>query len=586
MEYYYTEEKNIQMLIYLMKAHGIKKVIASPGTTNVTFVASIQQDSFFEIYSVADERSAAYMACGLAAESGEPVALSCTGATASRNYVPGLTEAFYRKLPVLAITSTQRTGRIGQLCPQVIDRSTIQKDIAVMSVEIPSINDQEDEWSCNIKLNTALLALTYRGGGPVHINLTTNYSNKFDVKELPDFRVIHRILPDDSFPQITTQKVGIFVGAHRVWSQQLTNAVDSFCEKYNGVVFYDHTSNYNGKYGVQFNLVTGQRKHFFESKKVELLIDMGEMSGAYMGLHPEEVWRVNPDGQIRDTWKKITNIFDMEEVTFFKRYVEGKNYVAKATSYCEECKNDYLLLYEKMPDLPFSNAWIAKVTAPKLPENCVLHLAILNTLRSWNFFETPKSVSCFCNTGGFGIDGIVSTFVGAALANPTKLYFCVVGDLAFFYDLNAIASHNILNNLRILLINNGCGAEFKNYNHFAAQFGDDANQFIAAMGHYGQQSPELIKNYALSLGFEYMSASNKETYLEKYEHFLCPELLNKPILFEVFTNYQDESEALCRINHIVDDNPPVPTAAEVVKNKVKEILGDRNVEAIKHLLRR
>lgn len=586
MEYYYTEEKNIQMLIYLMKAHGIKKVIASPGATNVTFVASIQQDSFFEIYSVADERSAAYMACGLAAESGEPVALSCTGATASRNYVPGLTEAFYRKLPVLAITSTQRTGRIGQLCPQVIDRSTIQKDIAVMSVEIPSINDQEDEWSCNIKLNTALLALTYRGGGPVHINLTTNYSNKFDVKELPDFRVIHRILPDDSFPQITTQKVGIFVGAHRVWSQQLTNAVDSFCEKYNGVVFYDHTSNYNGKYGVQFNLVTGQRKHFFESKKVELLIDMGEMSGAYMGLHPEEVWRVNPDGQIRDTWKKITNIFDMEEVTFFKRYVEGKNYVAKATSYYEECKNDYLLLYEKMPDLPFSNDWIAKVTAPKLPENCVLHLAILNTLRSWNFFETPKSVSCFCNTGGFGIDGIVSTFVGAALANPTKLYFCVVGDLAFFYDLNAIASHNILNNLRILLINNGCGAEFKNYNHFAAQFGDDANQFIAAMGHYGQQSPELVKNYALSLGFEYMSASNKETYLEKYEHFLCPELLDKPILFEVFTNYQDESEALCRINHIVDDNPPVPTAAEVVKNKAKEILGDRNVEAIKHLLRR
>lgn len=586
MEYYYTEEKNIQMLIYLMKAHGIKKVIASPGATNVTFVASIQQDSFFEIYSVADERSAAYMACGLAAESGEPVALSCTGATASRNYVPGLTEAFYRKLPVLAITSTQRTGRIGQLCPQVIDRSTIQKDIAVMSVEIPPINDQEDEWSCNIKLNTALLALTYRGGGPVHINLTTNYSNKFDVKELPDFRVIHRILSDDSFPQITTQKVGIFVGAHKVWSQELTNAVDSFCEKYNGVVFFDHTSNYNGKYGVQFNLVTGQRKHFFESKKVELLIDMGEMSGAYMGLYPKEVWRVNPDGQIRDTWKKITNIFDMEEVTFFKRYAEGKNYVTKNTSYYEECKNDYLLLHEKMPDLPFSNEWIAKVTAPKLPENCVLHLAILNTLRSWNFFETPKSVSCFCNTGGFGIDGIVSTFVGAALADPTKLYFCVVGDLAFFYDLNAIANHNILNNLRILLINNGCGAEFKNYNHFAAQFGDDANQFIAAMGHYGQQSPELVKNYALNLGFEYMSASNKETYLEKYEHFLCPELLDKPILFEVFTNYHDESEALCRINHIVDDNPPVPTTIEVVKNKAKEILGDRNVEAIKHLLRR
>ena len=94
MEYYYTAEKNVQMLVYLMKAHGVRKVIASPGTTNVTFVASLQQDPYFEIYSAADERSAAYMAWGLAAESGEPVAISCTGATASRNYIPGLTEAY------------------------------------------------------------------------------------------------------------------------------------------------------------------------------------------------------------------------------------------------------------------------------------------------------------------------------------------------------------------------------------------------------------------------------------------------------------------------------------------------------------
>ena len=114
MEFKYTVEKNVQMLIYLLKAHGIKKVIASPGTTNITFVASMQQDPYFEIYSAADERSAAYMACGLAAESGEPVVISCTGATASRNYVPGLTEAYYRKLPIVAITSAQHLGRIGQ----------------------------------------------------------------------------------------------------------------------------------------------------------------------------------------------------------------------------------------------------------------------------------------------------------------------------------------------------------------------------------------------------------------------------------------------------------------------------------------
>ena len=72
MEFNYTTEKNVQIVIALLKAHGVKKIIASPGTTNVTFMGSVQNDSYFEIYSAADERSAAYIACGLAEESGEP----------------------------------------------------------------------------------------------------------------------------------------------------------------------------------------------------------------------------------------------------------------------------------------------------------------------------------------------------------------------------------------------------------------------------------------------------------------------------------------------------------------------------------
>ena len=111
----YSEERNVQIVISLLKSHGIRKVIASPGTTNMHLVGSLQNDSFFEMYSCVDERSAAYMACGMAEESGEPVVLSCTGATASRNYMPGLTEAFYRKLPVLAITSHRGDHAIGHL---------------------------------------------------------------------------------------------------------------------------------------------------------------------------------------------------------------------------------------------------------------------------------------------------------------------------------------------------------------------------------------------------------------------------------------------------------------------------------------
>lgn len=113
MEWFYSEEKNVQVLLALLKANNIKRVIASPGSTNVCIVASMQSDPYFEMYSCVDERSAAYMACGIAEETGEPVVLSCTGATSSRNYMPAMTEAFYRKLPIIAITSSQMSERIG-----------------------------------------------------------------------------------------------------------------------------------------------------------------------------------------------------------------------------------------------------------------------------------------------------------------------------------------------------------------------------------------------------------------------------------------------------------------------------------------
>lgn len=140
-----------------MKQHGVRHVVASPGTTNTAFVGSIQSDPFFKIYSSVDERSAAYIACGISAEIEEPVAITCTGATASRNYISGMTEAYYRKLPVIAITSTQGVNKVSHNIAQVIDRSSIQNDIAKISVDLPIVKDSDDQWACEIEINKALL---------------------------------------------------------------------------------------------------------------------------------------------------------------------------------------------------------------------------------------------------------------------------------------------------------------------------------------------------------------------------------------------------------------------------------------------
>lgn len=578
MDHFYTNERNVQIILDLLKAHRIRKVVASPGATNITLVASMQHDSFFELYSSVDERSAAYIACGLAAESGESVVLSCTGATASRNYMPGLTEAYYRKLPILAITSTQNVSKIGHLIPQVIDRRAFPNDIVKLSVDIPIVKDDNNIWDCEIKVNKVLLELKSNGGGPVHINLVTDYSSDFSVKELPKARMIDRVCIGDEFPELPVGRIGVYVGSHSKWTKEQINAIDGFCASNNAVVFCDHTSNYKGQYRMLYSLVIGQEGFDSELNKLDLLIHIGEVSGDYSlaGLKGKFVWRVNEDGEIRDTFQKLRYVFKMTEQIFFEHYIKRET---KASDYyLKECQALYNKFYTIIPELPFSNVWIASRLSHRLPENSAIHLGILNSLRSWNFFDIPQSVLSYSNVGGFGIDGGMSSLVGASLANKSKLYFGVLGDLAFFYDMNVLGNRHIGKNLRILLINNGKGTEFRNYNHPGAAFGNDADEYIAAAGHYGSKSASLVKHYAEDLGLEYLSASNKQEFEQVYERFLVSELTSKSMLFEVFTDDLDESNALKMVRNL-DKN-----AKGRVKLLVREVLGKENFIALKRMI--
>lgn len=574
--FYNTSERNIQIVLKLLKEHGIKRVIASPGATDVSLVASMQHDSFFEMYSCVDERSAAYMACGMAAESGEPVVITCTGATSSRNYMPGLTEAYYRKLPILAITCCRSNANVGHYVDQVTDRSVHPNDIVNISVYAQTIHCPEDEWDVMIKVNKAILGLNFNGGGPTHINLATTYEKDFSIKEISPVRVIHRYKLDENLPAIPKGKIGIFVGAHVKWDKELISAVEKFCGIYDSAVFCDQTSNYKGKYRVLFPLIEEQINAKFVEPEVDLLIHIGYISNCI--FKGKQIWRVNPDGEIRDTFRKMTNVFQMAEVDFFNYY--NKDKTGDKCNYANMWQKRYNHLLAQIPELPFSNLWIAQTISKKIPDNSVIHMGIRNSIRSWNYFEIPESVLGYCNTGGFGIDGGVSSLIGASLLNPNKLYFGVFGDLLFFYDMNSIGNREIKSNVRILIINNGLGQEFKNYSCFSAMFGEDTNSYIAAQGHFGNQSRKLVKNYAEALGFEYLTASNKEEFRNVCDRFLDSKVGVKPIIFEVFTNSDDECKALelttiigtkSKIMKVADDIVSRPEL-KVVKDCLKKII--------------
>ena len=491
------------------------------------------------------------------------------------DYYPGLTEAFYRALPVLAITASQVMSHTGNYFPQMLDRTVVAKDIARHCVTIEPIDGGDDEWKVVNQINIALLELKRNGGGPVHINCVTRYSRDFSVVKLPDVRVIRRILPKDDFPLLPDGKIAVYVGNHAKWSDELTAAVDTFCSVHNAAVFCDHTSNYKGKYKVLDSLFGSQDNARPFLLDADLIVHIGYVSGEYSALRGKEVWRVNPDGELRDVFGKTTHIFEMEEIEFFKHYSAGK---AQNDAFLTECKSLYERIYAKIPELPFSNLWCARQISKKLPENSVLHLGILNSLRSWNFFDIPDSVTAFSNTGGFGIDGGVSSLVGASLANADKLYFGVFGDLAFFYDMNVLGNHHVGKNVRIMLVNNGRGTEFRNYNHPAQAFDDDADAYMAAAGHFGNKSPVLVRHYAEDLGYEYLCASNKDEFQKASERFLTSEMTDSPLLFEVFTDSKEESDALHIIRNLETD------AKTGAKHLVRDIIGQDNVTKLKKML--
>jgi 2-succinyl-5-enolpyruvyl-6-hydroxy-3-cyclohexene-1-carboxylate synthase len=577
-ELFYSNERNIQIVISLLKANNIKKIVASPGATNFSFVGSLQSDPFFEIYSSVDERSAAYIACGIAAEGGEPVVLTCTGSTASRNYLPGLTEAYYRKLPVLAITSHQGKDRLGQLIFQNIDRSNPPHDAVKLSVELPVVKDERDEAFVMMEANKAILELRRNGGGPVHINMFTTYSRDFSVKELPPVRVMKRVQAWEEMPQMPKGNICVYVGSHVHFTPEQTTAVDAFCATHDAIVICDHTSGYYGQYRLLPTLAQLQRTDsLFET--FDLMVHIGEISAAtFAGTVPvKEIWRVSEDGEFRDPFKKLTTVFQMSELAFFKHYSDAK---ANKHAAIDKYRAAFAEIYNHIPELPFSNIWTASQLSARLPKGSLFHISASNSRRCWNMFHLPEGVQCTSNVGCCGIDGCTSSMIGSSLASPNRLCYLVTGDLAFFYDLNALGNRHIGNNVRILLINNAIGAEFKIGSHYCYTFKDDADKYMAAAGHYGAKSPVLVKHFSEDLGFQYLSATNKEDFLLALEIFANPNLTEQPMILEVFTTHENENEALNLMTSITFD------AKHKVADAIRSVAGEKGIKAIKSILGR
>lgn len=577
----YTDDKNVQVVLSLLKAYGIKKVVISPGTTNVPLTRSMESDPFFELYSVVDERSAAYFACGLSFAASEPVVITCTGATASRNYLPGLTEAFYRNLPVIAITCRHQVIDYDDLFPQVIDRTVTPNDVKRFAASLPVVKDNSDLRQCIYLVNKALSAGTVQGKGPVIIDVPTSSNYSFTTKKLPfftkwEFYSRESMDCNTLAKELSETNVAIFIGAHDPFSKHLEDAIGSFAAKYSAPVICDHTSNYGGRNKVSSSVLSD----LAQSKSTpDLVIDIGSVCGDYSATRffkNVAAWRVSSDGVAhnRQGVERLQKIFVMTEDLFFSSLAQVP--FSSCNRYCQKLLSEMPSV--RTPVIPFSNTYVCSRVSKLIPKGSFLHLSILNSLRNMNFFDLDPSVVVSSNVGGFGIDGPVSTAIGQSMADKSRLSFCVVGDLAFFYDMNALGIRDIDANLRIILINNGEGVEFRLNKALERQWGSDTDDFIAARGHFGS-----ARAWAESMGFAYLSASTKNDFDDTIKEFMSADIAafsGRPVLFEAFTQVVDEQRAL---DNFRDYNRPV---RQKVRQSKARRLAKKMPKSLKHVAKR
>lgn len=578
--------RSIQILIDLLKQYGIKDVVLSPGGSDIPLIHSIETDEFFKCYSVVDERSAAYFAMGVAQQNRRPAACICTSGTAVCNYLAGITEAFYQSVPVLAITADKNPYYQGQLEIQKIEQTNIFNGVIKKSVNLPIIQSSEDEWLCNRLVNEALIALSHHGTGPVHINIpivgrTDLYDNRVLAPERR-IRMVDNSSTEEEWQNYarklaTTKRVMFVIGQNIDFNKNAINLLNIIFAKCNCIFAVEHLSNLHCDgcvYTYPVSEINGATT--LETLVPDLVVSMGNNLSAY-NLRPflrrhyktTDNWLISASGEIRDAYKCLSTVFEVGIEEFLQKIV---------TFLPQEAQNsgDYKRRWDlevaqiKINPLPFSNMYVAGKLAPIIPANSVLHLAILNSTRIMQFYKLADGVKTYSNVGALGIDGCMSTFAGQA-ASTSELAFLIIGDLSFFYDMNAAGLRSIGANVRIILLNNGGGSEF----HFfmGKEKIPSINDYVCA------EHANVAAGWITSLGYDYYSASTPEELDAVIGKF--GEKSDRPMFLEVLTDM--EEDARITKDFYKENLKNIPQS--LAKTIARSLLNGKQIDKIKKIIK-
>ena len=555
----YSNKENVNILTSLLLEYGVSDAVVCPGSRNAPIVHNLSVCEAIRCRPVTDERSAAFYALGLAIATRRPTVVCVTSGSALLNVMPAVAEAAYQHVPLVVISADRPQQWIDQLDGQTIPQPDALGRFVRKAVQLPEPHNDEERWLCRRLVNEAMHLASCRQGAPVHINVPISEPLfEFNIEQLPQLSRFNNIkratikdasmdMPD-AFHNATRPMIVIGQLAHGTISHE---TIRSLSEKY--VVMSEPLSNpsymtIHFDEAIRYIVSDNSSINDDEDDKTAYYPDYVIYVGDTLVSKPARRFLRNvkapsclitPDAaDIHDPLMTLTDIVECdtdsinallaslcdspdtdERCLFHDRWQSFLDaYAAHADAYAPE--------YSQMATVKYFEEQLADLDI----DICV-HYANSSAVRLACIYAQHY---VWCNRGVNGIEGSLSTAAGFSLATH-DMTVCVIGDLSFFYDQNALWNSNLRGNLRIILLNNRGGGIFR---QLPGLSDSPAADDLVMASHENTAQGICTQN---DIG--YMSAKNMDEMQIGVVTLLTRES-ERPMLLEVFTDSNDDIKAL------------------------------------------
>lgn len=574
-----TDKEPCRIIIDLLVAHGIEDVVISPGSRNAPLIIAAHRNPALATHIIIDERSAAFFALGISLQTHKPVALICTSGSAILNYSPALAEAYYRNVPLIAISADRPAEWIDQDDSQTIRQVGVISNIVKGSFDVMGDNSSRLQTRHTARaVNDAIILAKKGAKGPVHINVrldaplggTVEVSKKSKAK-IEMWQAQEKCLCDSQFDTLAKECAGkkiMVIGGFGSENHRLDHALDSFVKASGAVILHEAQSNLHPSISVGHidACLTTFDDNDHSVLKPDIVITFG---GAILSRIIKQFlrdsknidhWHLAETNRSIDCFMNLTRRVECEQTLFFEKMSEKlAGRYAPNTSYLKAWLEKKSEARFKMQSFFKSCQWSDFYAIGQLlkiiPRKWQVQLSNGTSVRYAQLFDYSAIKNIECNRGVSGIDGSTSTAIGSHIYYDDNTLL-ITGDMSAQYDIGALALTEITPRFKMAVLNNNGGGIFR-YIKSTSQLEECEECFAAKVN-------LPLKQLAQAYGFAYFEANDKVSLDKSFGLFAAEK--DKPAILNIITPPHESTETLNEFFHSQKINYQLKDDAHLADN--------------------